>query len=87
MGLFHTLVDLTEIESSGNNSKPKFTHFTKNGHVEEGTKDIENDMFWKAIYCLLHSVFPALKVLCNCDYNVLLMDKIFFCCKKLMMHY
>ncbi len=42
---------------------PDFPHSTKNLSVEEAIKDIENQVFWKALYCLLHSVFSALKAL------------------------
>ncbi len=44
-----------------------FTHLTKNWQVEDAIKDIENEVVWKALYCLLHSVFPAFKALQYCD--------------------
>ncbi len=46
--------------------------------MEEAIKGIENKVFWKALYCLLHSVFPALKALQYCDSDKPSMDKIFF---------
>lgn len=33
---------------------PDFTHLTKNYKVEEAVKDIENEVFWKALYFLLY---------------------------------
>ncbi len=53
------------------------THLTKNQLVEEAIKDKENDMFWKALYILLRSVFPALKALRYCDSDIPSMDNFF----------
>ncbi len=39
-------------------------------------------MFWKAIYCLLRAVFPALKLLRYCDSNIPAIDKIYFLVKR-----
>ncbi len=39
-------------------------------------------MFWKAIYCLLCAVFPALKALRYCDSNIPAIDKIYFLVKQ-----
>ncbi len=39
-------------------------------------------MFWKAIYCLLCAVFPALKALQYCDSNIPIMEKIYFLVKQ-----
>ncbi len=41
-------------------------------------KDFEDEKFWKAIYCLLRAVFPALKALRYCDANFPAMDKNFY---------
>ena len=41
-------------------------------------EDIEDDVFWRAIFCLLRAVFPALKALRFCDSNHPAMDKIYF---------
>ena len=40
--------------------------------------DIQEAKFWKYLYILLQSVFPALKLLCYCDANKPSMDKIYF---------
>ncbi len=39
-------------------------------------------MFWKAIYCLLRAVFPALKALWYCDSDIPAMDKFYFLVKR-----
>ncbi len=39
-------------------------------------------MYWKAIYCLLCAIFPALKALQYCDSNIPEMDKIYFLAKQ-----
>ncbi len=44
--------------------------------------DIEDEVFWNAIYCPLCDVFPALKALRYCDSNILAMDKICFLMKQ-----
>jgi hypothetical protein len=40
--------------------------------------DIQDAKFWKCLYILFHSVFPALKLVRYCDANKASMDKIFF---------
>ncbi len=40
-------------------------------------QDIEDKFFWKAIYCLLRAVFPALKALQDCNATCPAMDKIY----------
>jgi hypothetical protein len=41
-------------------------------------QDIEDKKFWKCLYILLHSVFPALRALHFCNASRPVMDKIFF---------
>ncbi len=41
-------------------------------------EDIEDDVFWRAIFCLLRAVFPALKALQFCASNHHTMYKIYF---------
>ncbi len=50
-------------------------------------KDIEDDVFWKEIYCLLCAVIPALKLLQYCDFNIPAMDNIYFLVKRQMKQY
>ncbi len=45
-------------------------------------QDIEDEVFWKAIYILLRTVFPALKALRYCDSNIPTMDKLFHLVKR-----
>ncbi len=54
---------------------PSIAIFSKHDCVAAAIKDIVDD-FWKAIYCLLHAVVPALKALQYCTYNIPSMDKI-----------
>ncbi len=42
---------------------PSFASLSKNDQVAGAINDIEEEVFWKAIYCLLHAVFSALKAL------------------------
>ena len=61
---------------------PSFSSLSKNDHVAAAIADIEDEVFWKAIYCLLRAVFPALKALRYCDSNIPAMDKIYFLVKR-----
>ncbi len=61
---------------------PSFASLSKNDQVAAAIQDIEDEVFWKAIYCLLHAVFPALKALQYCDSNISAMDKIYFLVKQ-----
>ncbi len=54
----------------------------KNARVVLAVEDIEDEVFWKSIFCLLRAVFPALKALRYCDSNVPAMDKIFLLVKR-----
>ncbi len=55
-----------------------FDSAAKNARVVLAVEDIEDDVFWRAIFCLLRAVFPALKALQFCDSNHPAMDKIYF---------
>ncbi len=57
---------------------PAFSSVAHNSRVALSIQDIEDEKFWKAIYCLLRAVFPALKALCYCDANFPAMDKVFY---------
>ncbi len=59
-----------------------FESVAKNARVVLAVEDIEDEVFWKSIFCLLRAVFPALKALRYCDSNVPAMDKIFFLVKR-----
>jgi hypothetical protein len=50
----------------------------KKQSVQVAVQDIEDNKFWKCLYILLCSVFPALRALRFCDASRLAMDKIFF---------
>ncbi len=56
---------------------PSFASLSKNDCVAAAVDDIEDKIFWNAIYCLLHAIFPALKALRCCNSNILAMDNIF----------
>ncbi len=53
---------------------PSFASLSKNDCVAGAVNNIEDEVFWKEIHCLLHSVFPALKVLRFCDSNIPAID-------------
>ncbi len=61
---------------------PSFASLSKNDRVAACIQDIEDEVFWKAIYCLLRAVFPALKALRYCDSDIPAMDKIYFLVKR-----
>ncbi len=54
----------------------------KNDHVTAAVNDIEDEVLWKAVYCLLCAVFPTLKALRYYNSNIPTMDKIFFLVKQ-----
>ena len=56
----------------------KFRSLLLNKSAQMAVFDIQDAKFWKCLYILLRSVFPALKLLCYCDSNKPLIDKIFF---------
>ncbi len=53
---------------------PSFAFLSKNGQVAAAVNNIEDEVFWKAIYCLLCAVFPALKALRYCNSNAPAME-------------
>ncbi len=57
---------------------PAFSSVAHNSWVALSIQDIEDEIFWKAMYCLLRAVFPALKVLCNYDAINPAIDKIYY---------
>ncbi len=57
---------------------PSFASLSKHDHVTAAIVDIKDEVFWKAIYCLLRAVFPALKALQYCDSNIPAINKIYF---------
>ena len=61
---------------------PSFASLSKYDRVAACIQDIEDEVFWKAIYCLLRAVFPALKALRYCNSNIPAMDKIYFLVKR-----
>ncbi len=56
---------------------PAFQPLAHNARVALAMQDIENSQFWRAVYCLMRAVFPALCAMRYCDANVPAMDKIF----------
>jgi hypothetical protein len=50
----------------------------KKQSVRMAVQDIEDNKFWKCLYILLRSIFPALRALHFCDARQPVMDKIFF---------
>ena len=59
-----------------------FESVAKNVRDVLAVEDIEDEVFWKSIFCLLRAVFPARKALSYCDSYVPAMDKIFFLVKR-----
>ena len=51
---------------------------TKNTVQVRAAEDIENNSFWKQIYILLRSLFPALLLLRHADSNCPGMDKLYY---------
>ncbi len=60
----------------------KFCQSFKNDCIEAAIKDIEEEIFWKSISCLVHAVFFALKGLRYHDSNIPAIDKNYFLKKK-----
>ena len=53
-------------------SDPNFNDF-----VQSTVMDNESNTFWKVLYTLLRSVYPAIRYLCYCDSKMPAMDKIY----------
>jgi hypothetical protein len=62
--------------------QPQFTQLPLNDRCRLAVKDIENPIFWKALYVLLRCVFPHLRFLRYCDSNTPVMDKLYFLCHR-----
>ena len=56
----------------------KFRGLVKNDKIRGAAMDIENEVFFNALYILLCAVFPAICALCFTDSNKPKMDKIYF---------
>ena len=56
----------------------KFRDLVKNDKIRGAVMDIENEVFFKALYILLLAVFPAICALHFTDSNEPMMDKIYF---------
>ncbi len=52
-----------EASFKGYHPQPIICKSLKNDRAAAAIADIEDEVFWKAIYCLLCAVFPALKAL------------------------
>ena len=55
----------------------KFTTLNLNESARMSILDIKDDKFWKCLYLILRSTFPALKLLRYCNTNKPSMDKNF----------
>ena len=55
----------------------KFRDLMKNDKIRGAVMEIENEVFFKALYILLHTVFPAICTLCFTDSNKPIIDKIY----------
>lgn len=62
----------------------KFRDLAKNDKVRGAVIDIENEVFFKALYILLRAVFPAIRALRFADSNEPMMDKIYFFSQRTM---
>ncbi len=56
----------------------KFAPLSNNQSVKAAINGIEDEGFWKAIYCLLAVVSPILNADCCCNLNVLSMNRIYY---------
>ncbi len=65
-------------ELQATSHSPAFPSVAHNSRVALSIQNIEDEKFWKAIYCLLRAVFYALKALRYCDANFPAMDKIYY---------
>ena len=62
-----------------------FRDLAKNDKVRGAVIDIENEVFFKALYILLRAVFPAIRALRFADSNEPMMDKIYFFSQRMQM--
>ena len=60
----------------------KFRELSKNDRVRGAVFDVENPLFFKALFVLLRAVFPAIRALRYSDSNTPMMDKIYFLSKR-----
>ncbi len=60
----------------------KFRDLSKNDRVQGAVFDIEDPLFFKALFVLLRAVFPAIRALRYSDSNTPMMDKIYFPSKR-----
>ena len=74
---FYAMIRLLRLKSSlkATIHDAKFVALSLNEAARQAVFDIENEAFWKAIYFVLRSVFPALRLLRFCDANRPAMDK------------
>ncbi len=54
-----------------------FESVAKNARNVLAVEDIEDEIFWNSIFCLLRAVFPSMKALRYCDSKVPAMDNFF----------
>ncbi len=78
--LCHASCIASEAGFVGYYSSTKFLDLesAKKQSVLMAVQDIEDNKFWKCLYILLFSVFPALRALRFCNASRPVMDKIFF---------
>ena len=60
----------------------KFCDLIKNDRVRGAVFDIEDPLFFKALFVLLRAVFPSIRALRYSDSNTPMMDKIYFLSKR-----
>ena len=77
---FYAMIRLLRLENplKATVHQEKFRSLPLNESARMAVLDIQEAKFWKCLYILLRSVFPALKLLRYCDANKPSMDKIFF---------
>ncbi len=77
---FYAMIRLLRLEQplKATIHQQKFVSLQLNESARMAVLDIKEAKFWKCLYVLLHSVFPALKALRYCDANKPSMDKIYF---------
>ena len=63
-----------------------FKDLAKTDAVGAALVDIKDEQYFKAMYYVLHAVFPAICALCFCDKGEPCLDKIYYLSKVLWMH-